>query len=117
MYAGDEEGGMSITGSGMLEGDQYDHLKMAPFVPVPAAAPAMAWWESLASYGVTRAIDNRFGPVNLGGNTSAGTFAGQNGRTYTNTTGAGAQPAGAAGIGGSTLLLIAAGVLAIALLR
>lgn len=41
------------------------------------------WWEGVIQYGITRAIDNRYGPpINVAGNASPGSFAGQNGQTY-----------------------------------
>ncbi|MBP6899521.1 MAG: hypothetical protein KBC73_05500 [Burkholderiaceae bacterium] len=68
-----------------LGSDMAEAQQMAPFAPPAAQQQGMAWWESLIAYGATRAIDNRFGPVNVAGNTQPGTFAGQNGRTYTQT--------------------------------
>lgn len=82
---------------GLLPGDVYDTAQMAPFIAPAAAKQGMQWWEGVAMYGITRAIDNRFGPVNVAGNTQAGSFAGQNGRTYTNGR-PGTAPASAAGI-------------------
>ncbi len=72
-----------------MSSDGAEAFKMAPFVPPAAQQQGMNWWESLIAYGATRAIDNRFGPVNVAGNTNAGSFAGQNGRTYVNTAGTG----------------------------
>ena len=114
--AGGEAGYTGADAFGVMPGDVYDTAQMQPFTSAPAGSPGLSWWESAAQYGITRAIDNRFGPTNVGGDTAPGTFAGQNGRTYSNAPGraGGAQAAG--GIGGGTLLLVAAGVLAFALL-
>ncbi len=65
--------------------DMAEAQQLQPFIPPVAQQQGMAWWESLVAYGATRAIDNRFGPVNVGGQTSNGSFAGQNGRTYVQT--------------------------------
>lgn len=86
---------MTAFGSFGLGADLAETRQMAPFTPPVAQQQGMAWWESLVAYGATRAIDNRFGPTNVGGNTNAGSFAGQNGRTYVNTpgtAGGGQQP-------------------------
>jgi hypothetical protein len=68
-------------------GDGMEAAKMEPFTPL-AAGQTAPWWERAAMYGLTRAIDNRFGPQQVAGNVDSGTFAGQNGRTYTSTPGA-----------------------------
>lgn len=113
--AGGEAGYTGGDAFGVMPGDVYDMAQMQPFSSAPSDSPGLSWWESAAQYGITRAIDNRFGPTNVGGNTAPGTYAGQNGRTYSNAPGS-AGGAQAAGIGGGTLLLVAAGVLAFALL-
>ena len=96
-----------------LEGDVRDSAHMQPFAQQQGAA----WWESLITYGVTRAIDNRFGPTNVSGNTSPGSFAGTNGRTYAqNPSGQGGGAATAAGWGGMPWLLIGAAVVGVVLL-
>jgi hypothetical protein len=64
--------------TGVLPGDAYDNAQMQQFAPNQSEP----WYVSMIQYGITRAIDNRFGPVNVAGNTQPGTFAGQNGRTY-----------------------------------
>lgn len=95
---------------GVMPGDVRDSGQMQPFNP----APQRPWWESLALYGVTRAIDNRFAPPTVSGNVQGGSFAGQNGRTYGNTpNNAAGQPAqGAGGIDGGMLILLAGAALA-----
>ncbi len=69
---------------GSLQGDYSDAQHMAPFVHPIVAASGSSWWEGTIAYGLTRAIDNRFAPPPVQGNTSPGSFAGQNGRTYVN---------------------------------
>lgn len=76
--------------------DQRETTKLASFYPA-----GKTWWEGLATYGATRAIDAHFGPNPVQGNT-AGTFAGQNGRTY-----AQGQVGLAGGSDGSGLILLA----------
>lgn len=94
--------------------DAAESAQMTPFQP--GTANGMQWWESVIAYGATRAIDNRFGPVNVLGNTNPGTFAGQNGRTYGNTTARAPGPAvqvnaGGQGFGLLALLGVAAAML------
>ncbi|ABM94801.1 hypothetical protein [Methylibium petroleiphilum] len=100
-----------------LPGDWSDTAKMAPFQP---AAAGSSWWEGAIQYGLVRAIDNRFGPVNIAGNNQPGTFAGANGRTYTQAPNATGQTllGGALGGGmGTWLLLGGVALAAFALLK
>lgn len=95
-----------------LEGDANDSRAMQAF----SQDPSVPWWQAVATYGLTRAIDNRFGPPSVSGNTSPGSFAGQNGRTYSNApTGAGGQAQSAAG-GIPMWVLLAVGVGAVLLI-
>lgn len=89
--------------------DQLEAAKMEPFNP----APQMEWWQSLVTLGVTRAIDNRYGPQSLAGNTQA-SYAGANGATYYANPQAGVGFGGIAGgmSGGKLLLLAGAAVVA-----
>ena len=106
--------------------DQRDAAKMEPFTPA-ARGDNSAWWERTIQYGLTKAIDNRFGPQNVQGNTNPGSFAGQNGRTYTQapqaqrdapTTQAPAGPAAMAqGIPGGLLTIGAVALLAYAAMQ
>ncbi|MFY9477172.1 MAG: hypothetical protein WAQ08_05845 [Aquabacterium sp.] len=69
-------------GSGVysLESDIRDAYQVAPYQGGDSASP---WWQNLVLYGAVRAIDNQFGaPATVYGNTSPGTFAGQNGKSY-----------------------------------
>lgn len=86
--------------------DSREEAKFGQFYP-----QGQSWWESLASYGATRAIDSHFGPKEEDKTAQPATFAGQNGKTYTSGS---AVPAGNSGMSG--LLLLGAGVLAAVLL-
>lgn len=102
-------------GSFGLGNDMVESVQMQPFIPAVAQQQGMPWYESVIAYGLTRAIDNRFGPPQVGGNTQAGSFAGQSGRTYVNTpnarAGQVAQPQ-AMPSGGGLLALAAAAAFA-----
>lgn len=76
---------MTPFGTFGLGNDYAEAAQMQPFIPEAAQQRGMSWWESVIAYGATRAIDNRFGPPQVGGNTQAGSFAGQSGRTFINT--------------------------------
>jgi hypothetical protein len=65
---------------GMLPGDVRDAAAMGQF-----GNNGAPWYQNVIQYGLVRAIDNRYGPVGVGGNMQAGTFGGANGRTYGNT--------------------------------
>ena len=100
----------------LLAGDVRE-MPMQQFVPAAGQAQGMPWWESIAAYGITRAIDNRFGPAPVAGNTDPGSFGGQNGRTYTNTPqayGSAATPKQAQAAGSGGMLLVLAGLAAFA---
>lgn len=101
-----------LSGFQILPGDVGD-MAQQRFIPPVAQQQGMAWWESIAAYGITRAIDNRFGPAPVSGNVQPGSFAGQNGRTYNNApqaTGRTTAPAkqGDGGIGVALLAGLAA---------
>ena len=82
--------------------DQLDAAKMAPFSP----DQSVPWWQNVVQYGITRAIDNRYGPQNLAGNTQAGSYQGAGGRSQLNNPSAGAA-AGLMPAGGGMLTLLA----------
>lgn len=82
--------------------DQREQSKLSGFYP-----GQKPWWEGLATYGATRAIDAHFGPNPVQGN-QAGTYAGQNGRTY-----AQGQVGLTGGSDGSGLILLALAGLAL----
>jgi hypothetical protein len=92
--------------------DAREADKLAPFSAQPTGAQPVEWWQSLAMYGATRAIDSHFGPPPSNRSNAPPTFAGQNGRTYSqignpNDTGAGG--------GGILPMLMLAGAAFIAL--
>jgi hypothetical protein len=79
--------------------DTREQQKLGGFYP-----PSAPWWQGLATYGATRAIDAQFGPPPSQSN-GYGTFAGQNGRTYAQ--GPNRQNQGGAADDGSGLILLA----------
>lgn len=80
--------------------DQREADKLGQFYPGDGQ-----WWEKLALYGATRAIDSHFGPTELDKTKNPAYFAGQNGRTYTAAT---AVPGSGSGMTGLLLLGLAA---------
>jgi hypothetical protein len=95
-----------------LGADGVEAKQMQPF----AADQSAPWWQSMIMYGATRAIDNRFGPVNVAGDVGSGTYAGQNGRTYLNTPVA-QRGQVVAGLDNGLLLLLALGAVAVVALK
>lgn len=98
----------------LLPTDIYEANQVAATVPADSGRP---WWETMAMYGITRAIDNQFGTPQIG-NSNPGSFAGQNGRTYESTptpmqprTGVFAQADAQTGGGLGLLVLIGAAVM------
>lgn len=63
------------------ESDSREAQKMARF---QIGDPNVPWWQNLAMYGVSKAIDNTFPNEQRGmaGNTHPGSFGGTNGRSY-----------------------------------
>ncbi|WP_130481158.1 hypothetical protein [Sphaerotilus mobilis] len=106
-YAGNTSGAlpsdsMATGETGYLPDDIAEAAKMGAYssgAPATTGQQPAAWWESLVMYGATRMIDNRYPGQSTGtmGNTSPGTIAGQNGRTYTQQGGA-VAPAQAGGL-------------------
>lgn len=92
------------TGVNFFATDEREAQKLSQFYPSASGQP---WWASLASYGATRAIDAHFGPAAPNKTATPGTFAGQNGKTYSN----GNTLAG--GGGNDSLLLIGLAVAAL----
>ena len=83
-----------------LASDFQEQQKFTQFYPQNGSN----WWENLAVYGATRAIDSHFAPSAVDKTAAGASYAGQNGRTYT----AGAAQTGAGG-NGLVLLLLAVG--------
>lgn len=84
--------------------DFNESQKMSQFYPNSGTKP---WWESLAQYGATKAIDAHFAPQPQVNTSTPGTYAGANGRTYTQ------GRASIDGEGGQNLFLIALAGLAL----
>ncbi len=79
--------------------DARESAKLDAFVPAPNG-DSRPWWERVAEYGLTRAIDNQYGPPAVNKTSAPATFAGQNGRTYSTAPNNGtASPAGGSGLG------------------
>lgn len=110
-YAASGEAGYTGSYVPELAGDYNDAAQMQPFV----ADPGTPWWQNVIAHGLTRAIDNRYGPVAVQGNVRPGSFAGQNGATYQQ----GQTPvaASAGGIQTTWLLLGGAALIAFLALR
>ena len=66
--------------SNYFAADFQEASKLQEFYP----QNGKAWWENAASYGMTKAIDAAFGPKIAGSGGQQATYAGQDGRTYTN---------------------------------
>lgn len=101
-----------------LPGDMQDASQMQPYAPL---GNAMSWGEQAMLFGIGRAVDN-LSRTNVGGNTDPGSFAGYNGRTYSQIPqgqGGGATSTAKAGmtVAGSPLLLIGLAVVAFVLLH
>lgn len=86
--------------------DARESSKLNAYTPITQETAGQAWWERLAVYGATRAIDSHFGPTTQDKTQAGATFAGQNGRTYSqvgrNANGQPMQP----GEGGSLVPLL-----------
>lgn len=91
--------------------DDRESAKLDSYVPRPEGDDR-PWYERVAEYGLTRAIDSNFGPKSVNKTGSAATFAGQNGRTYSQL-GANGQPVAPSGGIGGLLPLIVAGAVAL----
>lgn len=61
--------------------DARESQKLDPYTAAPAG-DSRPWWERVAEYGLTRAIDNHIGPAQQNKTAQPATFAGQNGQTY-----------------------------------
>ena len=112
----------TVTGSpaGMLATDYYEAVKMNPYTHA-AQGSVQPWWENVVQYGITRAIDNRYGPPTfVQGNVAPGSFAGQNGASYYQNPTAvrnGVVAGGQTVLSGSPLILIGMAALAFFALR
>lgn len=86
--------------------DAREATKLDGYVASPSG-DTRPWWERVAEYGLTRAIDNHLGPAQQNKTSAPATFAGQNGLTYSQV-GTPLQQGG----GGGLLPLVALGALA-----
>ena len=91
--------------------DAFEASKVAPYVAAPSG-DSRPWWERVAEYGITRAIDNHLGPTSQNKTSAPATFAGQNGQTYSQV----GSPLAGGGMGG-LLPILAIGAAALLLLR
>lgn len=80
--------------------DNAESRKFGQFYP-----EGVPWWQSLATYGATRAIDAHYMQATVDKTAAPATFAGQNGRTYTTQS---ALPGSLAGVSPLVLIGIAA---------
>jgi hypothetical protein len=90
--------------------DARETNKLDAFVPTTDASSGAPWWQRMAEYGITRAIDNHYGGTTTDKTSAPATFAGANGRTYSQV------PGSSASGGGSMLLPVLLGVGALFLL-
>lgn len=95
---------------GTFYGDAVEQQRFDGFTPSAGANDSRPWYERVAEYGLGRYIDNRLGPTEVNRTNVPGTFAGQNGRTYTNVPVQGGQ------MSGSNMLVIGAAAIAALLL-
>ncbi|MFM2450798.1 MAG: hypothetical protein RIS44_3248 [Pseudomonadota bacterium] len=89
-------------------GDTVESTRFDQFTPRAGQNDQRPWWERVAEYGLGRYIDNKWGPTAVNQTSQPGTFAGQNGRTYTNVP----VQSGAAAAGMPNGLLLAAAAVA-----
>lgn len=106
-----------------LPGDIYDEQQMGAWNTPAAQAQGMPWWQGLAIYGATKAIDNQFpnSPTGVWGNVYPGSAQGANGRTYSQRPlgvgGGVAQASGRFTFGGNGMGLLLMGAVALLLLK
>ena len=80
-YAFDTSGAAvsAVTASGQFfAGDYREQAKLSQFYP----NNGVPWYENLAKYGATRAIDAHFATPAVNKTATGATYAGQNGKTY-----------------------------------
>lgn len=80
-YAFDTSGAAAsaVTASGQyFAGDYREQSKLSQFYPANGAT----WYENLAKYGATRAIDAHFAQKTVDKTATGATYAGANGKTY-----------------------------------
>lgn len=114
--------GLPSANAPMLPADYQDASQMQPFAPAGDATP---WFQQMAMFGFSRAIDN-LSRTNVAGNVDPGSFAGTNGGTYSQVPqgqGGGAQRtatgsvSASARLTGSPMLLLVGLVVAVLILK
>jgi hypothetical protein len=73
--------GLPMASYSPLPSDVGDMNQMQPYAPLGNAMP---WWQQFVLFGASKAVDN-LSRVTVTGNTDTGSFAGQNGGTYSQT--------------------------------
>ena len=68
----------AVNTSPSFQRDAAENRQLQPF----AQDQSKPWWESMAIYGFTRAIDNHFNVARAPSGSQRATYAGQNGNTY-----------------------------------
>lgn len=74
-------GASTETTASVYDSDYREALKLDPYVARPAGDDR-PWYERVAEFGLTRAIDAHYGPTAVNKTSTGATFAGQNGLTY-----------------------------------
>lgn len=92
--------------------DAREAAKLDSFVARAGANDTRSWFERVAEFGLSRAIDAHYGPSAVDKTTAKGSYAGQDGKTYVIS-----APSTNGGINPTMLLLIAAAVGAVILLN
>lgn len=110
--------GLPSATAAPLPGDMQDASQMQPYAP---AGNAMPWYQQAMLFGIGKAVDN-LSRTNVAGNTDPGSFAGYNGRTYSQIPqgqggGATSTASTSVRVAGSPLLLIGIAVAAFLLLH
>lgn len=95
-------------------GDAVEAARFNQYTPNAGQNDTRPWYERVAEYGLGRYIDNRLGPGEVYRSNNPATFAGQNGRTYTNVP---VQSGATAQSGSGVLMLAAAAVAALLLIK
>lgn len=80
----DRYGQISYTPGVSYASDIREAQKMEQFTARPAGDTSTPWYERVAVYGLSRAIDSHFQTTAIQKGSQAATYAGQNGQTYTN---------------------------------
>lgn len=74
------DGASSSTPVPSFSGDRAESMRLQGF----SQDQSVPWWQSMATYGFTRAIDNHYRNPPTPSGSQPATYSGQNGRTYAN---------------------------------